>query len=510
MLQHEAGESSRHLVPSAATLVLLSLLGLVATTPVRASNGPMPTVVGTKGPVTMPVDGDAQTMFRMPSSIGWSLDHRIDLDAFVYRVYGSIQNSRNDFSEESYNVGGTGGVIFAPGRPDWEKDDDKTLDAYTPAGKVTIGFGVFIDMAGGSGPKDKIRLATFPEGIAVRTAIQFLTPALNVAFTPTKWLSIGLGLHAIYCTLNTTSLVGGSSTPLGGSPRINGVPLPGNPTYGDFLALFASDNATDPTTIFKGDFDTFQFSANLSVSLRPNDLFGLGFSYRDRSWSPMPFKGDGEIDATRTFDQALAGLAPNLRQLFLSTLPQQGNAGFRSKYDAELRGLHVPRQVRMSAAVWPTSRLVFGAELAWIEWHRAFGEAKIKLKNGSNQDLNFVIGSNSVDSGLVQRWQNRFVVSLYGAFAVTDTFTVRGGFSYGESPFNPNRQGVSATAGFVSTDIIAGCAWKPHERVDLALLLEFSPAAHAKADQSPQQLTAKGSSYSSEQLFIHFGFGFRF
>ncbi len=56
---------------SAFAVAVLPLLALLATgSASEAANGPMPSTVGTRGPIAMPMDGDGQTMFRMPSGIG--------------------------------------------------------------------------------------------------------------------------------------------------------------------------------------------------------------------------------------------------------------------------------------------------------------------------------------------------------------------------------------------------------------------------------------------------------
>ena len=70
-----------------------------------AANGPMPTTMGARGPISMPIDGDGQTIFRMPSGIGWNLEHRIDLDLFFAMTSGTVENSLNDFEETSWTPG---------------------------------------------------------------------------------------------------------------------------------------------------------------------------------------------------------------------------------------------------------------------------------------------------------------------------------------------------------------------------------------------------------------------
>lgn len=491
--------------------VVLLALSLLAPASAWASNGPMPTTVGTKGPVAMPVDGDGQTMFRMPSSIGWSLDHQLDVDLFLVYTDAKMRNAQNDFHEGSTSFGGSIGVVFAPGRPDWDAPADGAAHA-TPAwlSRFTVGFGVYPDIAGGAGEDDRVRYTTFPETVKVEKSISFLTSALNLTFRPTDWLALGVGLHLIYATVDFRTPVGGNSTPLEGSPTINGVPIPGNPTYADFLGLFASDGASDPTTYFDGELAAIQFSATLSISLRPFDRLGLAFSYRDRSWAPRPFEGEAEISAERTFDNALAGLDPALRDLFLATLPRRGQDGFTATYDAELRSMHVPRQVRLSMAFWPFDRLLLAAEVAWIEWHRAFGLARVTLEDGSNQDINFVSGSSRIDTRLDTRWRNTWVFSLYAAYGLTDALTLRVGFSYGESPFNVGRQENTPTAGYVNTNLSAGLGWWVTDSLELNALLEYSPAASQDSDGEAQSLTGQFTTYTSSQVFVHLGLSWRF
>jgi long-subunit fatty acid transport protein len=489
--------------------LLASLLLLLLAAPAaRGWNGPMPTSIGVKGPVTLSAHGDGQSMFRMPSSIAWNLEHRIDLDVFGYQSFTTVENQLNDLEAEAAGFGASGGIVLAPGRPDLdalEVDDEATAQV----GRLTLGFGVYPDLAGGGTP-DKVRLTTFPESIGVATELQFITGAFVGAFRLTDWLAIGATFHVIWAQVNTRTLVGGSSTPLGGSPRINGVPIPGNPTYSDFLSLFSNDASSDPTTQFRCDFETFQFNAGVSITLMPHERLAIGLSYRERSWAPLPFEGEAKVDATRTFDRALGGLDPALQGLFLGTLPQGGSGGYVSSYDAELEGIHVPRQVRLSVCSWPFDSLFLGAEVAWIEWHDAFDTAKISLEDGSNPDVSFVVGSTQLRSNLVQRWHNRWVFALQAAWQVVDRVTLRLGGSYSESPINFDRLGVGSSSGLVGPHVMGGVGVDLLDDLQLSLLLEWAPKVEVRADQSNESVTFRGSEYSAEQLFFHVGVSLKF
>ena len=487
-------------------LLLVGTAGLA-----RASNGPILSTVGPKGPVTTPVDGDGWSMFRMPSSIGWNWDHEVDLDMFVFFSRTKLRNTQNNLNAEGSTFGATGGVVFAPGRIDDDASDEE-WDAYLEEGganKITFGFGVYVDMAGGTGGSTKVRWTTYPETIPQRAGIQFVTPTLVVAYTPTKWLSLGLGLHAILGQVEIRTVVGGGTTPLNGSPQISGVPIPGNPTYADFLDIFSNDQSSDPTTYFKSDLSAVQYSATLSASFRPHEKIGIGFSYRFRSWAPNDLEGDGLVDSGRTFSQALGGLSPAIQNVFLATLPDAGTNGFAGEYEIKMRSIYVPRQVRMSVAVWPIERLMIGAEVAWVEWHRAFRRFNLSLQKGSNRDVNFVVGSNRIDTTLKQRWYNRWIYSLYTAYGVTDSLTLRAGINFSEIAVNEDVANNSPNAAFVNTNLNFGASYSI-SRFTIHGMVEHGFHASKRSNDRPESLTGKNTYYAARQWFVHLGLSVRF
>ncbi len=495
-----------------AVVALAIAASVCGATPVLASNGAMPSTIGSKGPVSIPVDGDAQTMFRMPSSIAWSLDHRIDLDAFLFYSQSRMSNSLNDYESESSTPGGSGGILFALGRPDG--DDDPAWDTYTDARKFTFGVGVYVDMAGGSGDANEIRYTTFPDGIGLTTSITFVNASFVGAYTITDYLAVAASFHVIYASLTSKTLVGGDGTPLEGSPEVPDAVIPGHPSYADFLNLFRSDEATDPTTYFETDLVGVQFSGTLSLSLRPMPNLGIGLSWRLPSIGP-PLSGKGKVDANTTVETALGG-DPTLTAIFESTLTAHGGAlGYTDEYDVELSGITVPQQVRLSIAWWPKlpfldeGRLLLAAELAWIEWAEGLGEAKAELSGGKNEDLSQIIGGNSIETTLKQRWRNQWVISLYTAVAVTEALSFRLGFNHGLIPLNPRQQGGTATSGYTSTNLSFGASYRIGSW-ELMGLIEHAFYDSARAPKDVTELTARDSLYGSLQWTFHLGVSYRF
>jgi hypothetical protein len=459
--------------------------------------------VGPKGPVSLPVAGDGMTMFRMPSSIGWLEGQRIDLDAFLYRSVGRVRNSLNRHTLDASTPAGNIGAAFNVRQLLGVDDDDRP--SRDEVG-VFFGIGEYVHLAGGGTPA-KLYSTTFPEGKKTTVGLTFLTTALNVAVRPVEWLSLGAGFHFTYATVTIETLIGGSSTTLNGSPQVLGVPLPGNPTYADFLKIFASDQATDPTTFVQADLRSFQLGGTASVSLSPLDQLGLGFAYAPQSYA-MDFEGAARVDATRTFDAALGGLSPGVKSLFLGTLPNGGGQGFIGKYDMKLSGLRVPQNVRANVAVWPIDRVLVAFEVAWYEWHRAV-RAKTHLTGGSNRDLNHVIGSDEVQSTIKFNWHNQWVFSVQTAvLAIEDLLVIRGGLNYGKSPINANYIGNGPNSGLVdwNASLGAGVFLGP---VEISILAEHGFHNHAHAPRS-EALTTKNGYYSSQQFFLHLGASVKF
>lgn len=487
--------------------VVAALVWLAAASPAGATNGAIPTMVGARSPVSLPMEGDAQSFFRMPSGMAWSLESEIDLTLFAVYQSSTMRNSLNDFDNSGTSPGGSGGFLIAPLRgPQAEGLPAGAVGRFTYAG------GLFVDIGGGasSGGAD-IRWQDFPETIDMGTGLLFLSATFSTSYAVTDWFSVGLGLNLLQVTAASETLFASSSEDgLAGSPQISGVPLPGSPTYSDLLNLFSTGEDSDPNTGVKAELAGVQFAPTLSFSLRPLQNLAIGFSYRPRSFVLQELEGSADVDATVTFNSAVSGLAAPIQQLFFATLPDGGSRGYRSRYDIVVSELYSPTQARLSIAWRPIPRLLLAGEVAWIEWHRAISTIEVVLTNGSNNDVNFVVGSDRVDTTLAQRWSNQWVFAFFAEFAVTDTFWLRTGWNYGRTPLNTERWDNSPTSAFVEHHVYLGFG-KRWGRFSLDVLGELGiPRSENNAGLRATSATGRNSDYTSLQAFLHLGLKWHF
>ncbi|MCO5169871.1 MAG: outer membrane protein transport protein [Planctomycetes bacterium] len=472
-----------------AALAAPALL-LLAAPSARASDGPAPAFFGARGPVALPAGGDPQTAYRMPSGVGWALENQIDLDLFFVYFAATARNSLNDVDKSGGGAGMSFGAVFVP-------------DVDVP---VRLHVGFYPDQGALAPSRTRVRYTTFPDKVGLKVDSVFFAAATSIVVAPTSWFSLGASFHVIPTYSRQLLLLGGGGQrlELAGSPQINGVSLPGNPTYADFLDLVPND-ATDPTLFYDSRAYGLHLSGLVSVTFAPVPDLAIGLAYRPRSLEVVPLTGEAKIDAGRTLDSALSSLDPSLQALFLATLPNGGTRGFEADYDLKQEGPYVPQSVRLSLAWWPTERLLLAGEVAWTEWHRAFKGAKVTLTDGSNEDFNFVVGGDRVVVKAQTRWKNRWTASTQVAFRVTPDLTLRAGAHWGVSPLNPDPVGSIGTPAFACTSVMGGGGIQLTEDVQLNVLLEWVFRARARSGSNTGAVTTDHTRYTSDQVNLHLG-----
>ncbi|MEK7948902.1 OmpP1/FadL family transporter [Luteolibacter soli] len=103
-------------------------------------------------------------------------------------------------------------------------------------------------------------------------------------------------------------------------------------------------------------------------------------------------------------------------------------------------------------------RLRLGMSADWIQWSAAFDQLEVGLSQGTNPVINGAIGPNVADRVPVG-WKDRWVIALGAEFDLSDSWVLRGGWRYGESP-QPAALVTPLNAALPEHTLALGLGWK--------------------------------------------------
>jgi long-chain fatty acid transport protein len=175
----------------------------------------------------------------------------------------------------------------------------------------------------------------------------------------------------------------------------------------------------------------------------------------------------------RPIDTLQFGLAYTTQSTVNSTGTADANAGVQFPglppfhYDAEVDNTFP--QMISGGGSWsfcPDWRLAL--QVDWIDWAGAFNTLPVKLSNGSSATVNTIVGSSSLQDNVPLNWKDEFVFRGGLEYAVTTNISLRGGYSYGQSPV-PSETLTPLTAAITQSAISAGigCHWSRYQ-IDFA------------------------------------------
>jgi long-chain fatty acid transport protein len=177
-------------------------------------------------------------------------------------------------------------------------------------------------------------------------------------------------------------------------------------------------------------------------------------------------------------------------------------------YDAEVR-TRLP-QVAAAGLSWQAhSRLRLLTQVEWVNWGDSFDDLEIRLRHGSNTDINGFLGTDEIDDSVPLNWKDQFVYRAGLEFAATDAIRLRGGYAYGASPV-PAGTLTPMSAAILEHTATVGADWQLG-RWNIAAAYQFSFPATTRIGQS--ELAGGEFSNSRTQVEAHwFGIttGFRF
>lgn len=211
------------------------------------------------------------------------------------------------------------------------------------------------------------------------------------------------------------------------------------------------------------DLKTDGFGANGTFGLlyRPNEKLSIGLSYQ----TPTHVNSDGDANGNAGVQLANLGL---------------GAAQPDFHYDAEVDNVF-PQMVSAGLSWQVADRFRCLFQVDWINWADSFDELVIRLNQGSNNDINGVLGTANIYDVVPLRWEDQFVYRIGVEFQATEAIALRAGYTYGQSPVPANTL-TPLTAAIMEHKLGGGLGWKQDRYfVDVAYQYSLPTAQHVGA-----------------------------
>jgi long-chain fatty acid transport protein len=146
------------------------------------------------------------------------------------------------------------------------------------------------------------------------------------------------------------------------------------------------------------DLSSFTFAGRFGVNYLINDKWSVGATYT--SESSIDFDG-GELTTA-------SGV----------------------KYDdVKMDGFTWPRQVEAGVAYRATPKLLLAMDLSWINWRSAIKTVTVTATNPDNS-----MAPATMPIPFEMDWDDQYVVAIGAEYELTESFKVRAGYNYGNTP----------------------------------------------------------------------------
>jgi long-chain fatty acid transport protein len=141
-------------------------------------------------------------------------------------------------------------------------------------------------------------------------------------------------------------------------------------------------------------------------------------------------------------------------------------------------------------------RLRLDLEGDFTAWGQAFQQLPVTLTGGTNAVINSVVGSSTVYDNVPLHWSNQGTYRVGFESPVSDSLTVRAGYSYANDPV-PSSTLLPLTAAIMQNAIGTGLGWSHgHWRIDAAY------QAQLPSTKTVGQSSILGGEYNNSRLEV--------
>ncbi len=268
----------------------------------------------------------------------------------------------------------------------------------------------------------------------------------SVAYKISDKFSVGISAHLVYSMMEF-------QMPFGMNPSIMaGEAMPGM-TFGQLFAAKPSQGGFGYNEVIASanmkNLNTISWTGKIGFAYKPNKKLSIGLNFNLPT--TLNFKnGKASMDMTAQFtdaigraiygfyqnpssqgvslNDALAGVATNFSQMGIDV-----SKGVIGDYNLNLK-MKMPMSIGYGMSYQASSKLNLALDLIWTNWANAFNQMQMTLTNGTNANINKMLGGTGFTYDFPLNWKNNVTFKIGGEYQVTNHFTLRAGYDYNTNP----------------------------------------------------------------------------
>ena len=306
---------------------------------------------------------------------------------------------------------------------------------------------------------------------------------LSGAYKITPEFSVGVTAQLVYSMMEF-------KMPFGLNPSImQGSPMPGM-TFGQLFSMSPQMGGFGYSEVVASadmkSLNVVTFNGKIGLAYRPNSNLSCGLSYTLPT--TLTYKnGKATMDMSKQFEDAMGRAVMGFYSqpgthgapldtafkyvgMNFATMGIDLSKGVYAEYDLEV-GMKLPQSIGFGMSYKASNTVRLGLDFEWINWSNAFDKMSIKLTNGTNSNVNTMMGSPNVNIDFPLNWKDAVIVKVGGEFDATKEVTLRLGYAFGSNPV-PENTVFPVFPAIVENHLTLGGSYKFTNNISLNLALE--------------------------------------
>ena len=191
-----------------------------------------------------------------------------------------------------------------------------------------------------------------------------------------------------------------------------------------------------------------------------------------------------------------------------NAMPNGGINGFTGESDIEILDFQMPQEISFGISYRLFDWLTVGLDYRHIFWSQTMKNFTTKLTNGTNADVNYLVGSSNLKITLPLEWKDQDVIAVGAEFQPLPWLAVRAGWNWGNNPVPPETLlPILPAITEHHASFGASAAWNSFT-FDFAFMHSLEKTVEIGTSKHGRDYD--GASFSVSQNFITFGMQYDF